>query len=187
MGGGYEPLAGDRGHAAMPPVEFTSEWQDNALFGCFRDCGVCCLTWWLPCITYGRIRRALHGGQSPDCIDPCILYCLVLTFTGCQCILGMMNRGDLRRKYNLRDVPCNDCCVHWCCHPCALSQEMRELNLRPLTVWPVPQYYTAPGAAHPGPYTPPVAPVPGQGASAPPPMPQGPVNETDIKTPPTKV
>lgn len=36
----------------------------------------------------------------------------------------------MRSQYGLRETPCNDCLVHWCCEPCALCQEYRELKHR---------------------------------------------------------
>jgi Cys-rich protein (TIGR01571 family) len=34
------------------------------------------------------------------------------------------------RKYNLPEGPCNDCCVHFWCSPCAICQEAQELRKR---------------------------------------------------------
>ncbi|KAM2655382.1 hypothetical protein EV1_011027 [Malus domestica] len=34
----------------------------------------------------------------------------------------------------LEEKPCNDCCVHFFCHSCALCQEYRELENRGFNV-----------------------------------------------------
>ncbi|KAK1301424.1 Protein PLANT CADMIUM RESISTANCE 11 [Acorus calamus] len=36
----------------------------------------------------------------------------------------------MRKQYILESNPCCDCLVHWCCEPCALCQEYRELKNR---------------------------------------------------------
>ncbi|CAD7702362.1 unnamed protein product [Ostreobium quekettii] len=46
----------------------------------------------------------------------------------------MMTRSEIRRKYGLKTCCC-DCWAHFCCHPCAMCQELRELKSRPLTPW----------------------------------------------------
>lgn len=147
------------------------------------------MTCWLPCITYGEIKKALHGGvsvgnTSMGLLDPTLLYLLVCIFTDCQCILGMINRSDIRKKYNLKAEPCNDFCVHCWCHGCALCQELRELRRRPLTQWPA----LPPVAPYqPGPYAQQAPVIQGQVyANTAPPTPQGPVYQSDIQAPPSK-
>ncbi|CAD7703446.1 unnamed protein product, partial [Ostreobium quekettii] len=54
----------------------------------------------------------LHGGRNHDPIDPALLYFAICCFTGCQCVLGMMQRSDIRNKYGIQDSGCGDCCVH---------------------------------------------------------------------------
>ncbi|KAL8249827.1 hypothetical protein R6Q59_006695 [Mikania micrantha] len=36
----------------------------------------------------------------------------------------------MRQQYILPEKPCNDCLVHFCCEPCAICQEYRELKYR---------------------------------------------------------
>lgn len=76
------------------------------------------------------------------------LYALIMSLTGCQWIYSCMYRSKLRAEYNLPESPCCDCCIHFCCEPCALCQQHRELtnrgfdvalglspSLMPLYVW----------------------------------------------------
>lgn len=111
-------------------------WVGGGLLDCFRDCETCCVTYWLPCLTYADNRGKIEGKAGGGGGDFC-LYCIVLTCTGCHCFLGIGPRSDLRRKYGLPEDPCGDCCVHFWCHSCAMCQEARELKARPLTQWPV--------------------------------------------------
>lgn len=72
---------------------------------------------------------------SQDQMAPCcLIYFLILWFTGFQCILGMYGRDRLRKKYNLPDEPCPDFFVHCCCHACGLCQEARYLKDKPKNV-----------------------------------------------------
>lgn len=38
-------------------------------------------------------------------------------------------RGNLRNRYRIEGGGCGDCCTAWCCAPCELTQESRELEL----------------------------------------------------------
>lgn len=61
------------------------DWQ-NGLFGCFSNCGVCIITYILPCVTAGRNAEAVGEG--------CFLY-------GCLSILGpigIWSRAKIRGK-----------------------------------------------------------------------------------------
>ena len=41
----------------------------------------------------------------------------------------MMQRGAIRGRYNIKGGGCGDCCASFCCAPCELTQEARELQL----------------------------------------------------------
>eukprot|EP00803_Ostreobium_quekettii_P004911 evm.model.scf_108.20 EVM.evm.TU.scf_108.20 scf_108:137194-139897(-) len=143
------------------PELHPSKLQSCALFAGF-------LVSVLPCIAFSENRRMLHGGELRDTVDPCIIYCLLAYLTsglGC-CLYAYGTRTDIRNKYNLKEDPCNDCCVHLLCHPCALCQEYRELKMRPLTEWPLPDRGVSPHSPTAGVLTAPAYGVPHQQASA---------------------
>lgn len=123
----------------------SNRWQSSWM-DCFADCGICCKTLWCPCLTYQEIRDAMYGGHSPDGNLSALLYVLVCLLTGFEFIFGFLNRADMRKKYGLETQcfccrgACAECCLHFCCHPCAMCQEAREMKNRPLTPW-------GPGAA----------------------------------------
>ncbi|GJT04589.1 plant cadmium resistance 2-like protein [Tanacetum coccineum] len=58
------------------------------------------------------------------------VYALINAFTGCGCLYSCTNRTKMRRQFGLPEAPTNDCCVHFCCGPCSLCQEYRELQHR---------------------------------------------------------
>ncbi len=78
----------------------------------------------VPCLLYGQNVDKLRGSGF---IGPCLLMYCCPCFA---CIFGGSYRGDLRKKYNLPDDPCSDCCVYCCLPSCAVCQEFRELKHR---------------------------------------------------------
>ncbi|CAM0877649.1 unnamed protein product [Alopecurus aequalis] len=112
-----------------PPAGWSS-----GLFDCFDDCGLCCLTCWCPCITFGKVAEIVDRG-STSCGTSGALYALLAGLAGltgcwCQWVYSCTYRAKMRAQYALPDAPCCDCCVHFCCEPCALCQEYKELKAR---------------------------------------------------------
>ncbi|XP_052158703.1 cell number regulator 11-like [Oryza glaberrima] len=105
----------------------SGEWSVK-LFDCFGDSGTCCLTCWCPCITFGRIAEIVDRGSTSCCMHG-TLYVLLATI-GCQWLYACTKRSSMRAQYNLQQSPCLDCCVHFFCDSCALSQEYKELEKR---------------------------------------------------------
>ncbi|KAJ6356717.1 hypothetical protein OIU78_004754 [Salix suchowensis] len=93
------------------PVGQQAAWS-SGLCDCCSDPPGCCLTLFCPCITFGRIAEITDKGETRDCLYSCFY------------------RSKLRKEHMLEESPCNDCLVHWCCEPCALCQEYRELKHR---------------------------------------------------------
>ncbi|XP_058103650.1 cell number regulator 7-like [Magnolia sinica] len=90
----------------------------------------CCIACILPCVTFGQIAEVVDEGRS-SCIGQGIVYGFLMLFQ-CHWLYGCVYREKLREKYGLPPEPCNDCCVHCCCGPCALCQEHDELTARGL-------------------------------------------------------
>ncbi|KAJ4843149.1 hypothetical protein Tsubulata_018576 [Turnera subulata] len=99
----------------------------TGLCDCFNDFSSCCLTFWCPCITFGRIAEIVDRGAL-SCAISGGLYTLLVCVTGCGCLYSCIYRAKMRGQFALEESPCADCCVHWCCEPCALCQEYRELQ-----------------------------------------------------------
>lgn len=105
-----------------------SQWSSD-LMDCFDDCGVCCLTCWCPCVTFGRVAEIVDRGAT-SCGTSGALYTLLACLTGCQWIYSCTYRAKMRAQLGLPEAPCCDCCVHFCCDACALCQQYRELKAR---------------------------------------------------------
>ena len=80
----------------------------------------------VPCVQYGENAHKIDGS---NCFCACCAYAVCLWF-GCACLLAAGKRTTMRYNYGLQEDCCCDCCVHWCCPCCALSQEARELDMR---------------------------------------------------------
>ncbi|XP_046333415.1 protein PLANT CADMIUM RESISTANCE 2-like [Haliotis rufescens] len=95
------------------------EWS-NGLFGCFNDCGLCIITYFVPCYTAGKIAE--KTGES------CCTY-------GCLSILGPIGiytraktRAKVRESKGIEGEFCNDCIMHWFCGICSIIQEAQEVD-----------------------------------------------------------
>ncbi|KAJ4764885.1 PLANT CADMIUM RESISTANCE 2 [Rhynchospora pubera] len=82
-----------------------SQWS-TGLCHCLDDPGNCMITCLCPCITFGQTAEIVDKGS---CYQKC----------GAS-------------QYDLNEGPLPDCLVHFCCEPCALCQEYRELKSRGL-------------------------------------------------------
>ncbi|CAN8236119.1 unnamed protein product [Cochlearia groenlandica] len=105
-----------------------NHWS-TGLCGCCTDINSCCLTCFCPCIAFGRIAEIVDRG-STSCGVSGSMYMFIFMFTGfCgSSLYSCFYRTKLRGQYNLKERPCCDCCVHFCCEPCALCQEYRQLQ-----------------------------------------------------------
>jgi len=104
-------------------------------FTCFDEPGTCLFSWCCSCFSYGKnMSRLKHlqanghphpqGGEmvnSDCCTYAALLYC------GCPCLVSMGGRKEIRGRYNIEGG--SDFLCSWCCFPCALTQESRELAL----------------------------------------------------------
>ncbi|KAG0546810.1 hypothetical protein BDA96_01G025900 [Sorghum bicolor] len=126
------------GMAAAPVVGFPvagalrQQWS-SGLFDCLDDCHICCLTYWCPCITFGRIAEMVDRGAT-SCGTSGALYAVIACLTASQCtwVYSCTYRAMMRAQFGLPEAPCADCLVHLCCEPCALCQQYRELTARGL-------------------------------------------------------
>ncbi|XP_059655363.1 cell number regulator 2-like [Cornus florida] len=108
----------------------SSNWS-TGLCDCFSDCRVCCLTFFCPCITFGRIAEILSRGSTSCCVSG-----TMCTLMGGTHHLAFHNfytstyRTKLKKHYSIEPNQCEDCLIHMCFQKCALCQEYRELQQR---------------------------------------------------------
>ncbi|CAN6363360.1 unnamed protein product [Urochloa humidicola] len=117
------------GIAAAPGNAAAANRWTYGLFTCCGDYGVCCLTCWCPCVTFGRVAETVDRGGT-SCLAAGAVYELLACLTGCHWIYSCTYRSKLRDQFGIPESTCCDCCVHFCCEPCALCQHYRELKAR---------------------------------------------------------
>ncbi|KAL9245786.1 hypothetical protein vseg_019396 [Gypsophila vaccaria] len=101
----------------------------TGLCHCCDDPANCLVTAFCPCITFGQIAELVDRGQ-PGCGTSGTVYALIMGLSGLACLYSCFYRSKLRGQYALEEMPSMDCLVHFCCEPCALCQEYRELSNR---------------------------------------------------------
>ena len=102
---------------ASPAV---GQWQ-HGLCGCFDNCGLCIISYFVPCYTFGKNAEAVGEG--------CCLCCCLYTLPIANIIAAFQIRGKIREQKGIEGTACNDCLMIWCCPFCALVQEAQEVQL----------------------------------------------------------
>jgi len=127
---------GNRNANNLPIVDGQRDWSYGP-FDCLADPLTCVVSWFLPCVSYGRNRaryQALENGAvSKDPMEgvisnDSIIYGVAHCF-GCGGFIGMGGRGLTRSRYSLRGDQATDFALACCCAPCSLTQESREIEL----------------------------------------------------------
>jgi len=103
------------------------------------------VAWWLPCVIYGQNKTRLEhlerqgyphpeGGEA--CGGDCFTHGALTVCCGLGCLVQMAGRERVRHRYRIEGGGCGDFCCSWCCAPCALTQESRELELEEKSMMP---------------------------------------------------
>ncbi|KAF6998340.1 hypothetical protein CFC21_014464 [Triticum aestivum] len=110
-----------------------ASWS-TGLCGCFHEtttlAAVSCLTFFCPCVAFGRIAEIVDKGAISCCASGTLYMLLAMTTVVGTGFYSCCYRAKLREEHGLAEKPCGDCCVHFFCGLCALSQEYRELKNR---------------------------------------------------------
>ncbi|KAH9036854.1 PLAC8-domain-containing protein [Lactarius pseudohatsudake] len=147
---GTAPMA-QRGNKNTLNREVGADGQRNwssQLCGCSCPSGssglaICCLAMWCPGVVFGRNKQRLRHLQSQGTPLPgggtyvngdCAVYCC-LAGPRLSWILGIGERTDIRARYSIRGSTFEDRFTSWCCTPCALVQEHREISLEETTFY----------------------------------------------------
>uniref|UniRef100_A0A0B7BSF0 Uncharacterized protein n=1 Tax=Arion vulgaris TaxID=1028688 RepID=A0A0B7BSF0_9EUPU len=91
------------------------------LFGCFDNCGLCVITFFAPCYTFGKVAEAV--GEN------CLLCGLISFVPVANLVFLAINRGKLREQKGIEGDVLNDFLMAWCCGFCALVQEAQEIEV----------------------------------------------------------
>ena len=95
------------------------DWQ-HGILGCFDNFGICIITYFVPCYTFGKNAEAVG--------DSCLM-CALAYFVPLLNLFAVVSvRGKIREQKSIEGSFLGDCLYHWCCHPCALVQEAQEVQ-----------------------------------------------------------
>merc|ERR1712168_106905 len=92
----------------------------NGLFGCFNNCTLCIITYFVPCYVHGKTAEAV----GEDCLK-CGLV-LMVPLANIYCLAK--TRGKIREQKNIEGSFVKDCLSSWCCFFCTLVQSANEVN-----------------------------------------------------------
>ncbi|KAH7300013.1 hypothetical protein KP509_24G041000 [Ceratopteris richardii] len=117
-------------------------WSSSLFRGLFEDVQALACVAVCPCVVFARNAKNITDGEATF-FRTCMTYLLLGGCWGTPAcyVCGPMGywitcvpryastyRRKLRAKRGLSDVPLSDQEAHFYCHPCALSQEFREIK-----------------------------------------------------------
>ncbi|KAH6621734.1 PLAC8 family-domain-containing protein [Boeremia exigua] len=108
------------------------DWHHRGT-ACVTPLSTCCLTWWCPCVVYGRTRHRMKANGNMNTYSCCNTSCAAFAgmgIVGLSWILPLLNRGEVRAEYGLNGNGCKDCLCACCCAPCDLLQQEKEVEHR---------------------------------------------------------
>ncbi|BFZ17036.1 hypothetical protein BsWGS_20075 [Bradybaena similaris] len=92
----------------------------HGLFGCFDNIGLCIITYFVPCYTFGKNAEAV--GEN------CLLCGLAFLIHPLNIIVHTIIRGKIREMRNIEGSILEDLVIAACCVCCALVQEGQEVR-----------------------------------------------------------
>jgi len=90
-----------------------AEFQQG-LLGCFSNCGVCIISWFLPCHTVGKVAESLEESYCYNCL------CMLVPFV--DLFILVTQRGKVRQKQGIDGGLLTDVLVTLCCPICSICQ-----------------------------------------------------------------
>ncbi len=95
------------------------EWQQG-LFGCFGNCGVCIMSYFLPCYTHGKTAEAV--GES------CLMCGLAILVPCLNWYAVIVTRGKVREQHNIAGDTMNDALSTIFCFVCSIAQQSVQVK-----------------------------------------------------------
>ncbi|KAL5515770.1 hypothetical protein EMCRGX_G000987, partial [Ephydatia muelleri] len=105
--------------ALLTVYAMSADWS-NGLCGCFNDFGICIITYFLPCYTFGKNAEAV--GES------CCLCCLCYGCSPFDLAAKVAVRARIRHQKGIAGTIAGDIVYHVFCTTCAICQEAQELK-----------------------------------------------------------
>jgi len=92
----------------------------HGLFGCFDNCGLCVITYFVPCYTFGKNAEAVG--------DSCCLCCLALFVPVLNLVARVSVRGKIREQHGIDGGCLGDLCTVFFCPFCSIMQEAQQVQ-----------------------------------------------------------
>ncbi|QDS72097.1 hypothetical protein FKW77_003431 [Venturia effusa] len=105
----------------------------SSFFGCFSPIDLCCMTYCLPCVTFGKTHHRTRKNGNMDGYEPINTSCLLLCGSACvglHFIPMALQSADIRKKYGLQGSCLEDIAKACCCALCTLVQAEKETKIR---------------------------------------------------------
>jgi len=116
----------------------------NSLFGCCSPFTLCLKSWCCTCFVVGKNHHRIANGSDAgysSCNGWCVGWSALMCVGGCGWILQMIDRGDMRMKYDLEGSGLGECCTAYWCQPCEAAQTAKELEYEQLGQGGAPNGY----------------------------------------------
>lgn len=102
------------------PIIMSGAWQ-HAVCGCFDNFGLCIVSYFVPCYTFGKNSEAV--GES--CVGCGLAYLIPIV----NCVAATKIRGKIREQKAIAGSTFGDLALVCCCPLCALVQEAQEVQV----------------------------------------------------------
>jgi len=100
----------------------SSDWQ-HGIFGCFDNCTLCLITYFVPCYQFGKNAEAI----GENCLT-----CGIAVLIPLVNIVALMKiRGKIREQKGIAGSTFNDLLMICCCTLCTIVQEAQEVQAGP--------------------------------------------------------
>lgn len=95
------------------------EWN-HGLFGCFSNCGICLLSYFLPCYVHGKTAEAVG--------EDCLLCGLSIFVPILNWYAIIVTRGKVREQHGIEGDITNDALSSICCPFCSIAQQSAQVK-----------------------------------------------------------
>lgn len=92
----------------------------HSLFGCFDNCGVCIISYIVPCYAHGRIAEKVG--------EPCLLCGITQIIPLANFFFRAQIRGKVRDDKGIDGGFIGDLIMGCCCYCCTIVQEAQEMQ-----------------------------------------------------------
>lgn len=120
-----DTITGPAGHNARP-------WYSD-FFGCFNPIDTCLVTYFCPCVTFGKTHHRLRKDSKLSDWNPVNTTCLGFWAASCFClhwVPQIIQRREIQDRWNLQGDFVTDCLKVWCCGCCDVIQQDKEVAHR---------------------------------------------------------